>query len=298
MELNYIREFVILAEVRHFQKAADVLFMTQSTLSKHIRAIETELGHDLLIRSHKQTELSEFGKQFYPYARQLMEVQTEYTAALLTDPADETPLSIGCTPMVTLYNFIRFYNSYVKTSASARYSLIQGNTRSLLELLDRHDVDFILTENPALSDAAFRKIPYASDTLVAVLPKRHRLRSHEYVTIEDLAKETLVTFSDLKDPSHYLSRLYPETSFHASITVEKETLLFDLIRNGMGVCVITRRASQCYVSDDLIIKEIRPQAEVEIDMVCRSSGCQTPMGRAFAGYLKERASAEGNCSAR
>jgi len=54
MELNYINEFVVLARVLHFQEAADLLFIGQSSLSKHIKSIETELGEDLFIRSKKK----------------------------------------------------------------------------------------------------------------------------------------------------------------------------------------------------------------------------------------------------
>lgn len=69
MELNYLNDFVTLARIRHFQNAADALFISQSTLSKHIKAIESELGQDLFIRSRKCSQLTEFGKLFLPYAK-------------------------------------------------------------------------------------------------------------------------------------------------------------------------------------------------------------------------------------
>lgn len=44
MELNYIKEFVHLAEVGNFLSAAEDLYISQSSLSKHIKAIETKLN--------------------------------------------------------------------------------------------------------------------------------------------------------------------------------------------------------------------------------------------------------------
>ena len=44
MELNYLREFKELAQTQNYAKAASHLYITQSTLSKHINALERELG--------------------------------------------------------------------------------------------------------------------------------------------------------------------------------------------------------------------------------------------------------------
>ena len=63
-----IREFVFLANINNFQEAADALYISQSTLSRHIQSLENELQNKLFDRTTRSVQLSEFGKFFLPYA--------------------------------------------------------------------------------------------------------------------------------------------------------------------------------------------------------------------------------------
>ena len=102
MELSYLREFAALAQACRFQETADQLFMSQSSLSKHIKAIEKELGSELLIRSTRSVELSEFGRAFLPYAQKIAQLQEEYTLTLLPDIQEQNrKVTIGIVPLVT-----------------------------------------------------------------------------------------------------------------------------------------------------------------------------------------------------
>ncbi len=91
MRLEYIREFVTLCDTGKFQKTADTLFVAQSTLSKHMSALEDELGVTLLDRSGRTVTLSTQGKQFLPFARRMLSLQEEYTKALAGSEPDESP---------------------------------------------------------------------------------------------------------------------------------------------------------------------------------------------------------------
>ena len=78
MELNYIREFVFLANINNFQEAADALYISQSTLSRHIQSLENELQNKLFDRTTRSVQLSEFGKFFLPYAQELVCVGQDF----------------------------------------------------------------------------------------------------------------------------------------------------------------------------------------------------------------------------
>ena len=54
MELSYIREFVVLAETGNYLEAADALFIAQSSLSRHIKSIELDLGSPLFDRTTRK----------------------------------------------------------------------------------------------------------------------------------------------------------------------------------------------------------------------------------------------------
>ena len=64
MELNHLKEFVVLAKIENYMEAAENLFISQSTLSKHIKSLETELGINLFDRTTRQVKLNEAGRVF------------------------------------------------------------------------------------------------------------------------------------------------------------------------------------------------------------------------------------------
>ena len=68
MDVERCKEFVVLAQTRNFLEASNQLFISQSSLSKHIKSLEKELGVTLLDRSTRKVELSSIGRVFLPFA--------------------------------------------------------------------------------------------------------------------------------------------------------------------------------------------------------------------------------------
>ncbi len=288
MELNYLKDFITLAQIHHFQEAADMLYISQSTLSKHIKAIEAELGQELFIRSRKRSELSDFGKRFLPYAQQLLDIQQEYTDILLNESTDKNHVSFGNIPMVTLYNFMKFFTGYLKENPSVQYNIVQGSSERLLSLLKEKKLDFILTDDIPLPQDEYQKVLYTRDCLVAILPVDHPLAAQEYVNIKDLENETLIAYTDLVDTEHYLHRLYPDLNFQMSISVEKEVLLFDLIRSGFGISILTKWSSKHHSAEGTVVKEIYPKSVLNLYMIYQKNRNLHSMTTSFASYLTKR----------
>lgn len=75
MNTNWLREFVVLADTCSYAEAAARLFMGQSSLSKHIKALEEELGMGLFERTSRRVRLSREGELLLPSARALVEAE-------------------------------------------------------------------------------------------------------------------------------------------------------------------------------------------------------------------------------
>ena len=75
MNTNWLREFVVLADTCSYAEAAARLFMGQSSLSKHIKALEEELGLGLFERTSRRVRLSREGELLLPSARALVEAE-------------------------------------------------------------------------------------------------------------------------------------------------------------------------------------------------------------------------------
>ena len=74
INLKQLEVFVAAAEYGNFTRAADVLYLSQSTVSSHIRGLEETLGSPLFDRSAKRkVALTETGERIYPTAREIVD---------------------------------------------------------------------------------------------------------------------------------------------------------------------------------------------------------------------------------
>ena len=106
MRISNVKEFLVLAQTGDFHTAAKELSITQGTLSKHIMAMEKELGVHLFNRTKQGSTLSEFGSVFLPHAKQLAALEEEYLQEFSTRSSNSPKFIIGLSPSVLQYKII------------------------------------------------------------------------------------------------------------------------------------------------------------------------------------------------
>lgn len=90
MNFNQLRYFVAIVKHGSFWSAALEEYISQSSLSKQIKALETELGVVLFNRTGNKITLTEAGQCFYDYALQLLETKNEMHQELMA--FEDTPI--------------------------------------------------------------------------------------------------------------------------------------------------------------------------------------------------------------
>ena len=85
MDIRLMREFLILARTENYLEAAELLFVSQPTLSRHIMTLENELGVPLFERTTRYVRLSRYGKMLVPYAQQFLELSGQFNNLLLAE---------------------------------------------------------------------------------------------------------------------------------------------------------------------------------------------------------------------
>ena len=75
MFINQVEAFVNVVKYKSFSQAARKLYLSQPTISSHIKSLEAEFGVQLLVRTTKDVVLSDAGKIFYDYALELIHIR-------------------------------------------------------------------------------------------------------------------------------------------------------------------------------------------------------------------------------
>lgn len=82
MRMEYILEFVTLGRKLNFTKASSELFISQATLSRHLAAMEEELGEKLLFRDSHRVALTDAGKISLDYFSSIADTYTQYLSRI------------------------------------------------------------------------------------------------------------------------------------------------------------------------------------------------------------------------
>lgn len=163
MNTIYLREFICLAEVQNYLEAADMLYISQSTLSRHIQSLEESLGVPLFIRTTRSVALSEFGQIFLPYARKLTAVESEGLKAIHRKKHTPDTLNIGSVSVMTQYNISGVLAEFQKTHPHLTMHITENTLPLLKKQLTTGECDFIFIQEAYAGQDEFVHIPFAAE---------------------------------------------------------------------------------------------------------------------------------------
>ena len=121
MNFNQLRYFVAIVKHGSFWSAALEEYISQSSLSKQIKALETELGVVLFNRTGNKITLTEAGQCFYDYALQLLETKNEMHQELMA--FEDTPIEevkFASIPIVSSYKISTLLSEFQKVNKNRR----------------------------------------------------------------------------------------------------------------------------------------------------------------------------------
>ncbi|MFI1919491.1 LysR family transcriptional regulator [Nocardia sp. NPDC020380] len=191
LDLRLVRYFTVVADHRHYGRAADALRIAQPSLSRQIQRLEKQLGARLLDRTPQGTKLTEAGEVFLPRAKALLRSAAQ-SAAITRAAADPHRLTIGYTMNLIITPAVRdMRRRYPDAEVRSMHVEWNGARAALLE----HRVDAVVTRLPFATDGLHVSILYDEQRAV-LLPLDHRLAGKESVTLDDIADEPLPRVPD------------------------------------------------------------------------------------------------------
>ncbi|MER5549259.1 LysR family transcriptional regulator [Streptomyces sp. NPDC002589] len=186
LDLHLAWCFTVVAEYRHFGRAAEALHTTQPSLSRQIRRLEQRLGVSLFERTPQGNHLTEAGEAFLPMATELLRA-AERAAAAARSATRPARITIGHTPGIIVTPAVRELRRRHPDAEVRTKQLTPDEPRRAL--LD-HQVDAVAARLPFPTDGLDVTALY-DEPRVLLVPLDHRLAGRSSVTLADIADEPL-----------------------------------------------------------------------------------------------------------
>lgn len=247
MELKHLRHFVAVAEEGNISRAAQKVFLTQSALSRQIKALEEEIGQCLLERHAHSIRLTPAGEILAREARELLQhaVQVlERVRATKQGPL----LRIGYAPSLAGGLLSGALERFTRTHPEVRLELLDLSTQEMLSGLDDDRLDVAITVRPATSALGRKWVTLWRTDFRLATSAHHRLAQKDGLTRAEIAREPLLIYCQRDYPEYWemISSWFRKDRQHPRIAGEYDSVdsLMAAVEAGLGVAVIVHRSDR------------------------------------------------------
>lgn len=241
MELRQIKYFLKAKELLNFTEAAKVLNISQSTLSQQIKQLEDELNVLLFNRIGKRIFLTEAGEMFSEYALQGINRVNEGLTLL----KDLNNLYTGKITIGVIYSMriifakalIKFANLY----PNIKIQVVFGTTKDLLEKLNSHHFDFILSFDGDEQHPHLRYQTLLSSNMVLVTAIKSPLSGKSSISLEEVAALPLaLPFSGYSTIQFFVDA-FNQNKLLPNICMEINDIptLFEIVKTGLWHTILS-----------------------------------------------------------
>ena len=192
MEIRNLTTFLKVTELKSFSKAAEALDYSQSAVTVQIQQLERELGVQLFDRIGKNVSITQYGKDFVAYARDVVSAVSR-ASAFATSKADLTgTVRVGTLDSLMTASFADIVPEFHRRFPRVLANIHGENVARLKELLIKNEIDLIYTLDEQLHDTQFVKVYEAEEDIVVVANAENPLARRGDVRLADLVGHPFV----------------------------------------------------------------------------------------------------------
>lgn len=290
MNLRTLRTFVEVVRQGGFSQAADVVALTQSTVSKAVKTLEEELGMPLLDRLGHRNELTAAGEIAYRRALVLLAEHHDLVAEINDlRGLKRGVLRIGLPPVGCGALFATMFATYRSRYPDIDIELTEYGSKRLRECLEAGEVDLAALLLPV--DAGFEYQSVRNEPLMAVLPRSHALAQRQRIDFADLADSPFILFEAGFALNAKILAACERKGVIPRVAARSGQIDFivDLVAAGLGVAFLPRMLAHKHQHAGIALIPLdEPHTDWHIALAWRASAHLPPAVRAWLDLAKEQ----------
>ena len=261
LDIEYLKEFITLADKLNFSQAASAHYITQPALTKHIQILENELGADLFYRSRQAVRLTPMGELFLPEAEKVVNAWSDAALLIRKEKAQySSSLSISFIDPLIRKQLPQWLKILHEKYPGIHVALAPADTLNAAELLANHTCDVAATlQLPNFTHPDFETYSLYQDPICLFAPKTHRFADYKSLFLKDLNDEVVLLPSmDFAGEfrqfvEKQLKRSGARVTFTRCVNSAREA--FMLMNAGVGVWIAPQH-QQIFSPEDTVIVPI------------------------------------------
>jgi len=242
MDLKQLECFVRVAEFGSFTKAAAVLNISQSVVSRQVRQLEVELQEHLLLRNGRGVLLTASGQRLFEHGKGILR-QVQVAREDLREQRDTLSgkVVIGLPPSISRRHTLAIAAAFRRRFPDCTLGIKEGLTHSMREWLLLGRLDFALLFNPGQS-AQLRYEHMHSEPLMLIGSQRSDLPAQ--IRVKDMGRFPLIIPSEPHSIRRLIEAEASRHEVHLDVCMEMDSIpsLLQLIDLNMGYGVLFRSA--------------------------------------------------------
>ncbi len=305
MDFHQLRVFIEVARQKSFSRAAESIFLTQPTVSAHIKALENEIGVPLLDRSQRELQLTEAGNTLFQYARQILDIK-EKALSSIQDAYQiiQGHLEIAASSVPGAYLLPQLMLSFRQEHPEVTFSVLLRDTEQVIRSISDFTYDLGFVGEPGSRDglALFKLV---EDELILItspqtgLPEQSPAEHPEY----DLPGIEIASCLDrpflMREPGSATrmvferaikKRYHGSSQFRIIAYLESQEAIKEAVKAGLGLSVISRKAVEEEISSGSLkgYRLLDISVERHFYLIYKKNRILTPLSRAFLDHCTAR----------
>jgi DNA-binding transcriptional LysR family regulator len=293
MNMKHVEYFRTLAKVEHVTKAAELLNISQPSLSNAMRALEEELGTKLFEKRGRNIMLTKYGKLYAKSVESAFD-ELEHGERTLRKM---TGLSTGHIDIAFFHTLgISFIPQLIKRflklgqNKDITFSLSQGTEAMIIGGLKRGDYDLGFT-SATKTELELDFIPIASEELYVVVPLEHPLAERAEISLQELKRFPIISYSQPGGLRDTINDMLRKVNVEPNIVYEAEqgSAVAGMVAAGFGIAIIPDIPLPPL--DIKYLRILEPHAPRYIYMTALKDHYETAAVRNFRNYITEAGNA-------
>ncbi|GLB26175.1 hypothetical protein LXJ15735_24160 [Lacrimispora xylanolytica] len=279
--IRWIDDFLALAEHKSFSTAADSIYISQSALSKHIKAIENELGVVLFVRSNTKAELTEAGKIYLEYALNIRNFSHELRLKL--NKFGISPciyrLNIGTIPCLAESGIMEPLLDFQETYTNYSVQISESDQSYLMKQLTQKEIDAAICRTDLLPDKGYDIIPLVTDEMVLICNKdTFPFEQGSEIDLAGFKPDHVYTISKNSDIYRLAKMQLDQIGYKKEIsgTVPRHMMIFPILIQKGGCALLPKQLANLYMFPQLTYYRIRGAVKTGIGLVKLSANDDNP----------------------